>query len=58
MNTYRVDLRKTYTAFITAKDKKEALEIAEKMNDVQVVNAATYVSDFEVTNVESVTLLK
>lgn len=58
MNTYRVDLKKTYTAFITAKDTKEALEIAEKMNEVQVQEAATYVSDFEVIDVESVTLLK
>ena len=58
MRTYRVDLKKTYTTFIVANDKKEALEKAEKMNEVQVEEAATYVSDFEVINIESVTLLK
>lgn len=58
MNTYRVDLKRVYTTFIAAKDKKEALEIAEKMNEAQVVEAATYVSDFGVIDIESVTLLK
>ena len=58
MRTYRVDLKRVYTTFIVAKDKKEALEKAEKMNEAQVEEAATYVSDFEVTNIESVTLLK
>lgn len=58
MKTYRIDLTKTYTTFIIANDEKEAEEKVRKMNELQVQEAATYVSDFEVTDIQPVTLLK
>lgn len=57
MKTYRVDLTKTYTTFIIANDEKEAEKKARKMNELQVQEAATYVSDFEVAYIQPVTLL-
>lgn len=58
MKTYRVDLTKTYTTFIVATSDKEAEEIITQMNEKQIQDIATYVSDFEVENIQPVTLLK
>ena len=49
---YRVDFMKQYTVIIAANNEEEARNIARRMNDVEIEDAATYISDAEVQSVK------